>query len=691
MKRLLLTSCAAAALLVATPQRAEAEPISLAVAALSTASLGSSAFAFSAFGFTLKGFSAVAANFAVRAALGYALNALASKPGAMSRGYNTNVNQLGAALPHQIIYGETRVGGAVTYQTVTSSGGGRTDRLHRVIAFAGHEIDSFQSIFLDDQEVTLDTNGNVTAPAEFAGHVRIKQHLGTDDQAADADLVAEVSEWTADHRMQGIAYLYARFEDAVEFPNGVPNVSAVIRGRKVEDSRYTLSSGVPDFTYAQDDTILNASYTRTSDLFFEIDLSIPQEPDGIVMEIGGGTSGVYLGFHESNLIFRAGSDDSTPDNAAILTIDPSRILNMDVTLYGAVNVPANSVTLWYRQQGKTGLVLLGSATAAGTLDGVGRWAGTGDGAVGRLEVGTPGPNTADYNSTITGARFFDATPAPVADPVTAWSDNPVMCIRDYLLADFGLRESAANIDEHLFAAAADTCDIAVSGDAQYTCNGSFLLDASPESILRSLLSSLGGIFWNYAGRWAIQAAEYIEPTLSLTQDDMRGDLSIATRHSRRDNFNTVVGQYKGPATEYQPDNYAAVSGVFYLSEDNGIETTSELNLLFTDTEVMAQRIARTYLRRNRKQLTVTGAFGLSALGLRIGNNVMLTVEHLGWTQKVFEVVDWRLGIKDKDIQVVLLLREMTEEVFTGVNVTLEDQSGNILLDQSGTQLEAIVN
>ena len=94
----------------------------LAIAAAATASSligagGIASASFSAFGLSLTGFAAVGAQFAVRAALGYALNALSSsttRGGATSRGYQ-NVNQLGVALPHQVIYGETRIGGSVFY------------------------------------------------------------------------------------------------------------------------------------------------------------------------------------------------------------------------------------------------------------------------------------------------------------------------------------------------------------------------------------------------------------------------------------------------------------------------------------------------------------------------------------------------------------------------------------------------
>jgi len=105
---------------------------------------------------------------------------------------------------------------------------------------------------------------------------------------------------------------------------------------------------------------------------------------------------------------------------------------------------------------------------------------------------------------------------------------------------------------------------------------------------------------------------------------------------------------------------------------------------------MARRIARRYLRRNRRQITVSGSFGLRALDLTIGDNVTLTSEHLGFSQKLFEVVDWRMGMQDLQISVTMILREMDNEVFTGRLGVLEDEVGNTLLDESGNSLEAIV-
>ena len=118
---------------------------------------------------------------------------------------------------------------------------------------------------------------------------------------------------------------------------------------------------------------------------------------------------------------------------------------------------------------------------------------------------------------IRGKKVYDPRTS-----TTAWSDNPALIIRDYLTSDYGLEEIDANINDSKFIAAANASDELYEGAKTYTCNGSFLLDSSPEDNIRNLLSSMGGIFWNFAGTWAILAAEERDPVLELTEDDMRG-------------------------------------------------------------------------------------------------------------------------------------------------------------------------
>jgi len=154
--------------------------------------------------------------------------------------------------PYRIIYGETRVGGTIVYAETTSS---TNEFLHIIIVLAGHEVSDIGSIYLNDDIVNLETTSNdsngipIYTPAsgdQYNGKLQIKKHLGNADQLADANLVSDVTQWTTNHRVQGKAYLYAKLTfDSDVYPNGVPNISAVVKGKKCFDPRansFTASS-----------------------------------------------------------------------------------------------------------------------------------------------------------------------------------------------------------------------------------------------------------------------------------------------------------------------------------------------------------------------------------------------------------------------------------------------------------------
>jgi hypothetical protein len=140
------------------------------------------------------------AAFATNLALGLALRALTPKlkTAGANRGYQ--INTKGSALDHQIIYGKIRVGGVIVFDEAT---GENNKFLHRIIAYAGHEIQEFNEIYINDEVITLDGSGNVTSPSRYNGFIRINKHLGTSGQAADSDLVSESTKWTLEHKLSG--------------------------------------------------------------------------------------------------------------------------------------------------------------------------------------------------------------------------------------------------------------------------------------------------------------------------------------------------------------------------------------------------------------------------------------------------------------------------------------------------------
>lgn len=147
-------------------------------------------------------------------------------------------NNLDGTAPQQYVYGQVRKGGTITFYEAT---GTDNKYLHMVICLAGHEVEEIGSIYVNDKVVTLDGSGFVTSDP-WKSKIRIKKHLGADSQTVDTDLESETSATSA-FRGRGIAYLYARLEyDQDVFANGIPTITAVVKGKKVYDPR-TLTTG----------------------------------------------------------------------------------------------------------------------------------------------------------------------------------------------------------------------------------------------------------------------------------------------------------------------------------------------------------------------------------------------------------------------------------------------------------------
>lgn len=187
------------------------------------------------------GFSWTAA--AVSFGLGVLQAAFAPKPPKMnglntgssikSSGVTQNIRQ--AITSRRFVYGECRVGGAITFIETTVD-----DKfLHMVLTLCDHEIEEIGEVWFDDVSVpvdALDGSGNVIS-GTYNGKARIKKYLGTAAQTADSDLVAETSV-TTDFRGRGVAYLYIRLEyDRDIYPGRIPVFTTFIKGKKLYDPR----------------------------------------------------------------------------------------------------------------------------------------------------------------------------------------------------------------------------------------------------------------------------------------------------------------------------------------------------------------------------------------------------------------------------------------------------------------------
>ena len=154
-----------------------------------------------------------------------------------------------AIADRRIIYGQTKVSGPIVYSTTTGTDNGT---LWLVIALADHECQAIDDVYFNDVAIpnsAIDGNGYVTT-GQYANKASIFKHLGSAGQTVDQTLSSnDPTNWDSTHRGDGVAYLVVQLTwDQSVYSSGIPNISAIVRGKKLYDPR---SAGSPTvYTYS---------------------------------------------------------------------------------------------------------------------------------------------------------------------------------------------------------------------------------------------------------------------------------------------------------------------------------------------------------------------------------------------------------------------------------------------------------
>lgn len=149
-------------------------------------------------------------------------------------GTQLTLRESGAA--QRIVFGTRRVPGTIVFAHCTENNA----LLHLVIAWAGHEIDSFGALYFGDELIALDNPGAGHPTGRFNGYCSVWDHLGTADQDANGALIAYAPDlWTTNHRGRGIAYSYINLRwNAERFGQfSIDKIWRVVSGMKVYDPR----------------------------------------------------------------------------------------------------------------------------------------------------------------------------------------------------------------------------------------------------------------------------------------------------------------------------------------------------------------------------------------------------------------------------------------------------------------------
>lgn len=234
----------------------------------------------------------------------------AKRPNDEQRGVLLNKESNVEQIP--VIYGERRVGGVRvfvstdgTYKTVGGTtnwysgyhpdtevyddvtGTPTNEYLYVALVLAEGEVESITDIYVDDIPIT---------DAKYTGLINYNIYLGTDDQTMpDSHYLREANEfWTADHRLRGVAFIGLRFKWDEEAFSGIPDVTALVKGRKVYDPRTETTAWSDNPALAIRDYLTNTRYGKGIPLSAIDDTAIiaaANDCDESVTEYAGGTTG----------------------------------------------------------------------------------------------------------------------------------------------------------------------------------------------------------------------------------------------------------------------------------------------------------------------------------------------------------------------------------------------------------------
>ena len=207
----------------------------------------------------------------------------------------------------------------------------------------------------------------------------------------------------------------------------------VLASGYVRDVNYVENSMQPTAEYAHGDTIDTDDYTKDDDLFWAVDVEVPESPEGVVWEMGGAPNGLSFGFDGAgSLIYRVG-DGSVPieSDGAYIEVADTPYTGKTLRFFGCIDVSENSISLWYQSDLGDAPVLIATNTAASSI---GLWSGSNNGGVGEVAGTVAGAISADFNGTVNSLRIYNETPAPDMQSFqwARWTttSNPAPHIRD---------------------------------------------------------------------------------------------------------------------------------------------------------------------------------------------------------------------------------------------------------------------
>ena len=269
------------------------------------------------------------------------------------------------------------------------------------------------------------------------------------------------------------------------------------------------------------------------------------------------------------------------------------------------------------------------------------------------------------------ARFRGATVYDPRSGVTAWSENPALCARDWALYANGGDCDTDEIDGASFTAAANACDVShtytdsngvSSTVALFRCAYVAKLDVSPEAHFAELVESMGGRWAWAGGRLRVRAGVYSAPVASVDESwlsNASGGIQIVPEVG----VHELVNSYRITIADQSQNSVATQLPVLapssYLAAD-GFEAAEEIEMGAVPFGPQALHIAGVMLRDQRDGMTVVWPCNMRAWPIEVFDVISVSSTRYGWTNKQFEVLGWARSLAGG---VTLTLKETGSSIY----------------------------
>lgn len=215
----------------------------------------------------------------------------------------------------------------------------------------------------------------------------------------------------------------------------------------------------------------------------------------------------------------------------------------------------------------------------------------------------------------------------------------------------------AGVAINLSSAGSGTITLSHVDQVRYTCNGTFLRTTDPKEMLEAVAMTMmapAPIFRE--GLWRVYAGAWVTPSITITEADLRGDLTEQPHATRQNLFNAVRGTYS-PAFNATSVDFTPVTNATYETQDGGEQIFKDLPLPMVDNTVRAQRLAKLYLELARRSSVLVLPCKLTALRVATWDTVYVTLAVLGASAETYRVRGWKLVASEKEVGIDLTLQK----------------------------------